>query len=206
MLISNLWNHCVYCPICKKNCRNICIKFLLSSNRLTNKISVLNTKDIKNFIFSEENNILKLKISIKSPHRKYRPPDEYLLEINSVNNSIHFENSSTNIQDELLLYIQASCDKCFSYAYSSNIKLNTITLNAYNIYLKCEDFYLLDYEDKYFLHVDYHSNETYVSRVTLDKNNEFIFSDKKYKFPIFDFKSLDQDKIIKKIKTMLMFV
>lgn len=207
---SSLWNYCIFCPICKKDCRNVEIKFLAHPTRATNNIRTLYPSKIKNFKFTEKNTFIEIHIVEKNnfSNNRLNMHDEYLIKFDSLKNNFFItkKNEISPDKKQLSFYIYAFCDNCLSYLSSNNIKIDTKIKYSSNLYLESEAFYLTKTEDKYFIFIDYVTKKSQISKVYLDQNNNITVDNKEQEIPIFKIDLNNQSKLIQKIKTILMFI
>jgi hypothetical protein len=201
---SSLWNYCIFCPICKKDCRDVEIKFLAHPTRATNNIRTLYPSKIKNFKFTENNSTLKMCISERTSHEVY----EYLINIDSLTESVLISKKNENNPDknQLSFYVYGFCTNCLSYTSSGNIKTDSKRKNFSNLYLESEGFYLTKSSDKYFLFVDYVIESIQISKIFIDHNKNITVDFKEYETPLFKIDLENQDNLVKKIKTILTFI
>lgn len=189
--LHELWQYCLFCPICRDFVRDPLIQVgfdddfkLLSFNKSKNDL-VLNTT------YSHKKNIAKITFIINCKN------NSFIIDIKQLDKL----NYPIIASPYFFFYIQASCGKCnASNAYGSDIEFNYTSNEIYNTNLDGE---VVVY-DKYHIQYEYQDNLMYISPI-IDELHNGVDLGKPISLPIINFDFSDLDKLLLKIKTILIF-
>ena len=190
--INELWNYCLFCPICQENCRDMKVSvgpdmvFIMNSYEKTEKMLNLccNYKNSSyiytvNYKINCIDNTFIMTVPIAKP-----------------NNETYRKASRAYFY----FYIQSNCKKCnCASAYGNDLDLNTLKKTISNIKLEHEGFSLYTGKESnmFFLEIDHIDNVIFVG--CLPDNGKEI------QLPLFDIDLIDQAKTIEKLKTYILF-
>jgi hypothetical protein len=213
--LQELWNYCSFCPLCRENCRSI-------------DVSVGPDKQFKIELFEKSPDSLRIRCGLTIKRNVYIIERQF----NCLDNS--FTTEVTNVladswfgaydvcplknklldeqrlKDEYFyFYIQSSCKKCGqSSTHGADLELDITDPKigkVFNIGLELESVYLLKNKDKFHITLSYDRNAMLVSRCYEDEDGDFIESDKAIELPLVKLDFSDQNRVIDKIKTLILF-
>lgn len=200
--IQELWDYCVYCPICTRNCRKVVISVgpdnsfvLVSHQKEDNKLVLQCTYKRKRQVYSVDYNIncLDNTFSIGEP-RVVDLANEVVAKPERVKEAYFF------------FFIEGICGECTcTSAHSLDLELDLAEKTISNIGLERESFYLFETEDKFHLAPIHDRNVMLVSRCYFDEKMGFTESDKPLELPIVKLDLSNQAKVANKIKTLILF-
>jgi hypothetical protein len=197
--VQNLWSHCLFCPICRKETREI-------------KISVGPDEVFELTFFEKKDNLLTLNCSAKIKNNIYYC--EYI--INCDDNKFRFAVSGTStLSTELTVdkasspyfyfYLFSNCKECgLSYLNSNDLELDLLNDKIVNIGLEREGMHITHQNDSFLITISYGSNTMLISRAALEEG-VYATNGEPAAFPITDLDFSNPGRLINKIKTMLLF-
>ena|ERR1700678_3763269 len=190
--IQELWDYCLFCPICRENCRDI-------------KVSV--GPDMVFIMNSHEKTETMLNFCCNYKSESYTYTVDY--KINCIDNTfimtvpVAKPNNETYLkasEEYFYFYIQGICKNCNSTAaYGNDLELNVLTKKVTNIKLDLEafSFYTGTYSNMFSLEIDHIENVIWVACLP---------GDGKYtQLPLFELDFIDQNRTVEKIKTYILF-
>lgn len=195
--IQELWDYCLFCPICKTDCRQAEVKVGPSA--------------VFSLSFaSKEVDSLQLWCSYENQRHKYNV--QY--DINCLDNSFKIEVTERqptdpplwpskadikNIKPYFYFYVQGDCRQCHaSSAHGADLELSILDRTVSNIKLDRESIYLAS---GYHVSMLHDSNSMLVSKSSSDSENDH----QTIKLPLVKLDLTDQDKVMNKIKTLILF-
>lgn len=197
--VQELWTYCLFCPVCQD---------------LTRKISIAVGPDeaFQIYSFQKDNDILQLQCSLTVKNKKYNA----LYYINCHNNSFKVDISDPQLGElsvekasspYFYFYIMSDCRQCdATHTNGTDIELDMNKGTLHNIGVEREGIYLLEQKIKYHITYEHDRNKMQISKCFEDENtNEIIDDNKPFNFPIIDFDFSNQQKVLNKIKTLLVF-
>lgn len=204
--IEELWNYCLFCPVCQKDCREMIVSvgpdilFRLNS-------------------FQKENSILELSCRYIDTNYYF----DFNFKINCLENSFDIDakdlatfpmqiadNSYERFKNTYFFFIiQSTCRKCkHTSAYSSDIEFDFSNKKISKIEFERESFYLLKEPEKYYISINYDESATFVSKCFVEKENNYnviTLSGKNIKLPLIKLDLVNQASCVQKIKTLVLF-
>ena len=200
--IQELWDYCVYCPICTRNCREIAISVGPDSNFIL-------------VDYKKQNNDLILQCTYKKRR-----------EIYSINYTINCLDNSFQIGTPAVIelgpdiiakpekvkgayfyfFIEGICNECDSTSASSrDLEFDRVDSCIVDIGLERENFYLFDTGEKYHVTPIHDRNVMLVSHLYPTEDMSYTESSKPIELPLVKLDLTDQAKTINKIKTLILF-
>lgn len=197
--IEELWGHCLFCPICNDNCRDI-------------HVSAGPDDNFKLISFKKNDEILQLKCSLHLKKLKYVV--DY--KINSNDNTFkakvfapkEVENSIENpLSTYFYFYIQSTCNKCgYSYCNGSDIEFDQDNQKVVSIGIEREGIYLIDHTESFHVTLEYDKNLTNITKCIKVKDKDEIRDlPLAYQCPLIKVNMKEPQKAIRRIKTVLTF-
>lgn len=197
--LQELWDHCAFCPICLRKCREVLIsvgpddEFTLLSTKKSNealhiKCSFKNKTDLYSIIYQ-----------INCLDNSYTVDIKYLCPRDS---TAEMPTQAPEISEPyFFFFIESFCNECIcANSHSIDLEFNTLDRKIYNLKLDREDFSLKSEKDSMLITLSYGKNMLVVNMA--DRNNTplpFI------KLPMINLDFSDQDKAIDRIKTLILF-
>ena len=206
--LQQLWDYCVYCPICNKNCRkpeisaaeDSCFK-LANSDKYDSKLTLNCT-----FVYRDDAG-KRITYPVKC-------------DIDCLTNEIDVNIQSQSISkllnniEKYYFYIESFCDICKCAAtYTEDIELDILNGTISNFVLEEEKYYLLQCEDKYRVRFIYYKNYTSIRKCYLDYDNiagiktnslSYKFKEPKIILPLINLDISNQKESVDKIKTLIL--
>lgn len=196
--IQELWDYCLYCPLCKESCRKIDIS--VGPDDYFNLIS-----------FKKNNEKLNLKGRLLSGNQIYIV--NYT--INCLDNSFDVKFSLTDdikenpynlVAPYFYFYINGDCEKCNrSYINGSDLEFDNENKKIANIGIDREGIYLVSEHDGFHVDLQYNANKTIIYKCAEDRHGTIADFVPGYVCNLIKINFLDADKAINKIKTLLTF-
>lgn len=196
--IQELWSYCLFCPICQDITRDMQVSvgpddvFTLSSFEKNNHILTLHT------CFR----VKKLKYNIK-------------YDINCLDSSFIADISDPIPSDKVVegsklpyfyFYIRSNCQICdASHSNGTDLELDLGTRVIKNIGVETDGIYLLKEKTKYHISMEYDNGKMIISKCFEDENGELLDDNKPFSFPIINFDFSDTKRVVRRIKTLLVF-
>jgi hypothetical protein len=196
--LQELWSYSLYCPLCKDVVRNMVVSMGPSN------VSAVKT-------FKKVNQFLHVDARFHFFKKKYNGK----LIINCVTNT--FEIAVEQIEDgdllvnkspssTLYLELQSTCNECANtFVVSSDIDIDLLGKTLSNFSISREGFYLLKGKSKYHVSLDHESNTMDISKCFEDDSGTIVDDNKPLRFPIINFDFSNTQKVINKIRTLLVF-
>lgn len=201
--VQDLWAHCRFCPICQDMCRDVTIDvgpddvFTISS-------------------FEKQDHILRLECTFRAKKQRYRT----VYSVNCLDNTfkvdisepVHESASSDSYKRNdrasapyFFFYIFSDCKKCNSaHTNSSDLELDLLERKVSNIGIEREGVYLLTEKDKFHISLFYDRNVMLVSRAR-EEDSVIVDDDKHVELPLVNLDFSNPNKVINKIKTLILF-
>lgn len=195
--IQELWEHCLYCPICKESCREM-------------SVSVGPNETFKIISFKKKNELLHLTCKLFCQKLKYIV--HYTVNCNDNSFDVKFSALEDSLSDAnnilssyFYFYVQGSCKKCnCSSAHSSDLKLDMENKKIVTIGLDREGVYLLDRDDSFHVDLQYDVNKTFISKCIKERNGEIV-DYPGHMYDLIKVNFMEPDRAINKIKIFLTF-
>lgn len=189
--LQSLWNYCLNCPICNQLSRHIEV--------------IIGPEDtFKLTHHHKHSNVLTITVKSRdhdSTVHKYEFTIDCISNSFTVNKKYEYSPDINNFY----LYLFSNCDNCDSHVNTSDIDFNFTNKQLEQITLDQEGVNLLNSAEKYYIQFDYTKEVMLVSKL-LDCNNNILTVDDKYcSLPVIKFDYSDQDKVVSKIKSLLIF-
>ncbi len=185
--IEKLWSYCLYCHICKDNCRQITV----SAGPEDQFVLVYFTK--------EEN-----KLTLQCVYKK-----KFIANytIDCTNNYFTVQGDAPNLEKlYYYFYIQSVCRQCnATHFHSSDLELNLEDKTVSNISIEDEGTYLLNTKDMYHVTMHYGTSKIIVTKCFKDKDGVIIDDNKVCVLPLVDIDFSNPQQAVHRIKTMLVF-
>lgn len=197
--VQNLWDYCLFCPICQKNVREIKINVGPSG---VFKLSSFEKKDSRL--------IITCAAQLKSNNFKCQ------YDIDCVNNNFQFlvqEVLSINpepISDRasspyFYFYLYGNCKECgMSYLNSKDLELDLLNSKVVDVGLEREWITLLYQDESFCISISYGSNNVLISRLVMEEGI-YVSEGNPFTFPLTEFDFSNPGRAVSKIKTMLLF-
>lgn len=195
---QELWNYCLYCPVCLEDSRTIHMDLepaILTSHTLSEK--------------TEDHYIINFHLLMKTMAHHVQ------FDINCLNNSVEttFISETKSNRDlgssspYIYMNLFSECSKCegCSNVDSSAVEIDFLSKKILNIGLNKESIYFLKPKDKYHVTFEYKSNMMYITRCVVEKDGSILDENSIFKFPIINLDLTNQEKCVNKIKTILIF-
>jgi hypothetical protein len=196
--VQQLWSYCLFCPICQDVVRDVYV-----SMGPTEVASVVSQK--------KEEQYLHIGAAFKMFKKRYKGK----IIINCIRNT--FDVAIDSLEDEMLtinrasssnfyLEVQADCKQCLNtMAVSSDLDIDLMQKTVANISISREGFYFLKGKSKYHVTLDHEANEMTVSKCFEDDSGTIIDDNKPFTFPLINLDFSNPQKVINRIKTLLVF-
>src|SRR5271166_218723 len=148
--VQELWNYCVFCPICQEDVRQIELKVgpddvfqLVSSNKTETQLNL-------ECIYRKVNNHHRVKYQINCLDNTFEATLSEILIDNTQS-----ETPRTKVKKAYFyLYIRSYCRECNSaHSYSSDLELDFFIKKISDIKMEQESFFLVAGEDKFHMGV-----------------------------------------------------
>lgn len=198
--LQQLWSYCLFCPLCQEITRDLHVA--------VGPDDVFTLGD-----YDKKNHFLTLECIAKIKRRKYNVN----FHINGLDNTFDVdfaetvsENHDCIIEKSKLpyfyFYIQGDCWQCDStFAASTDLELNLLDKKIYNIGLETETIFVSNESIQYHITINYNDNNMIITRCRENENGTMVDDDKPFHSPIVDLDLSNPDKVIRKIKTILVF-
>jgi hypothetical protein len=201
--IQELWDYCLFCPICIRSCREIVVSagpdgaFTLNSSDKKDDGTLYLQCTYKN-----KRNIYTVEYDINCLDNTFKVevPNVQSLPLGEVANPIKVK------QAYFFFFIEGLCRNCTcTSAHGLDLELDIVDRKISNIGLERESFYLLEGKDKFHVSPIHDRNVMLVSRCYVDEEIGFSESDKTIELPLVKLDLTDQSKVTNKIKTLILF-
>lgn len=191
--LQELWDCCLYCPVCQRNCRQL-------------HLSVGPDDTFILVDFDKTGPFLHVQCTFKKKSRT----QSIRYDIDCKNNIIH-----TNAPDfsNFFFFLEGICNECScSSVHSLDLKLDFINKSISNIGLELENFCLLKATDKYRINI-WHGEDPQtmlISKIITTANDpnaemEWVEDHNSIRLPLIKLDFSDQVKLSNKIKTLILF-
>ncbi len=214
--LQELWSYCLFCPICRRICRDI-------------EISVAPDNTFTLVSFKKEDHWLKLHCTYRQQRVvKYKVDysincltNKYLVEVSEMIDASNTSDMTAdkNLEEEELhrkrfqiaksyfyFYIFGNCEECnVSWTNSTDIEFNNKELIVYNVCVDRDSIYIMQPKDKYHLTICYDENKTIISRCIVDNNFNLVDDYKTFECSVINFDFSNPQKVVNKIKTLITF-
>lgn len=200
--LQELWDYCLYCPVCQRNCRQI-------------HISVGPDHIFILVDFDKVNSILHLQCTSKTNYSylvRYKIDCQNNTFNSEITNSVFL--SSAHIKPEhFFFFLEGICNECnCSSVHSFDLDLDIDSKKFNDIGLEMENFCLLKAPDKFRINIIYDllQDEMLVSKIITTENDpqaemEWIEGHNSIELPVIKLDFSDQVKLSNKIKTLILF-
>lgn len=200
--IQELWDYCAYCPICLRNCREIAVSvgpdgafILVTSKKQETSLFLQCTYKNKRNVYSVNYDINCLDNTFK-------------VDVSHVREIMAGEINTERVKKAyFFFFIEGLCRDCScTSAHGLDLELDIVDRKISNIGLERESFYLLEGKDKFHVSPIHDRNVMLVSRCYPDDEGiGFIESDKTIELPLVKLDLSDQDRVVNKLKTLILF-
>jgi hypothetical protein len=204
--LHDLWRHSLFCPICQDYCRDVSITvgpdfvFELVSFEKVNDILYLNCT------FKRKREIkYKINYTIQTLTNKF---DVNVIEVEPTNEAYASEPDEITKASKayFFFYLHGDCRQCDSaHSNSSDIELNMTQKVCSNIGIERDGIYLLKHKDKYHITIAYDSDNMLISKCFEDEEHGIVDDNKIFECPIANFDFSNPERVINKIKTLMIF-
>jgi|SRR5579885_3112265 len=195
--LQQLWDYCRFCPLCQLPCRSVSVGMdddaygLLSHNKEENQLVIEAEFSYKRHgrkvIFTIDCTTNQLKTNVLDPQP-----------------SLHTTNKARKAYVGFVVY--GDCPQCErSSATSSEIELDITGETLGPIKMDREGIYLTEFEDKFHVSLFYDSETIKVSKCYLDDDNIVVDDNKILELPLVNLDFANKEKIVGKIKTLILF-
>jgi hypothetical protein len=198
--LQELWDYSRFCPVCQDSSRNVRVELGPSPHTLINVEKTNNQLTIESIcklrrqkyaiVFNIDCNTSAVKAAISGGETS--EPDE----------------SAAVSVDKPYSYIKlmGDCPKCqCTHSTSSDIELDLLNKTLGPISLDREGIYLLDHKDKFHITIIYDRKAVLVSRCSVEPDDSILDDNKVLELPMINLDFSDQEKVINKIKTLILF-
>jgi hypothetical protein len=203
--LQDLWNYCVYCPVCRQNDR-------------TMHVSVGPDTVVDLYYWLYEKGTLLMQCHYH--HNTMIYSVEYL--IDCLGNTFDVKVSDAKLANGFnaavreykkverayfFFYIQSSCENCQSAScYGTDIEMDMLGRKITNIGVERETLAISNDQDSFLLSILYDSQTMLVSRLSQNPcENIAMANDKVIQLPLANMDLSNTDKVISKIKTLILF-
>lgn len=202
--IQELWDYCLFCPICQRNCREIVVSvgpdsafILVTADKKEDGALYLQcTYKNKRHIYSVDYNVncLDNTFTVDVPKVQELPLGE-------------IANPKKAKRAYFFFFMEGLCRDCnCTSAHGLDLEFDIVDKKISNIGLERESFYLLEGKDKFHVSPIHDRNVMLVSRCYVDDEEiGFSESDKTIELPLVKLDLTDQLKVTNKIKTLILF-
>lgn len=190
---NELWEYCLYCPICKKSERKM--EVIIGPEDTCRLTSYLKkSKDLELRVKTRDSDSLV---------HKY----EFIIDCVSNTFVINKKYNYSPDIDIFYLYLFSNCDDCDSYINTSDINLDMKLSILDTISLDQEGINLLSVKDKYNIISDHTNQHLIISKLypSNDDLQKIRISKRHTTLPLIELNYSDQLSVSQKIKTLLMF-
>lgn len=195
--LQELWDYCAFCPVCQESCRKVQPQ-IGPTNYSVQSIEKLG-------------NILEIKTSIRFRGGKFAVDFNIDCMSNTVQSTItaHPDDGDEPPQGAnrafTFLRLSSDCEKCgCTHSNSGEMEIpfnGTIS----SVSLDREGLYLLELDDKFHLTLIYDRRAMLVSRCYMEPGSMAIDDNKVLELPLVRFDFTNMDKVVNKIKTLILF-
>ena len=203
--LQELWDYCLYCPVCQRNCRQIHLS-----------VGPDDTFIIVNF--DKVDSFLNLQCIFKTAKsRSFSLNFKIDCQNNSFDSEVYSVSSGNSPQAKdiyFFFFLEGLCPECnCSSAHSLDMELNFHRKKISDIGLELEDFCLLKAPNKFRIDIVYHTTKPdtmIISKIRTTPNDphaeiEFIDDHKSIELPVIKLDFSDQTKLSNRIKTLILF-
>lgn len=202
--VQELWDYCETCPICMRRCREVVVSvgpdgaFILVAAQKQNNGSLFLQCTYKNkrnvYSVNYDINCLDNTFKVEVPYVRDLAPGEVA-------------NPEKVKKAYFYFYIEGLCRECHcTSAHGQDLELDIVDKKISNIGLERESFYLLEGKDKFHVSPIHDRNVLLVSRCYPDDEGiGFIESDKTIELPFVKLDLSDQERVVNKLKTLILF-
>lgn len=199
--LQELWDHCAFCPICLRKCREVLIsvgpddEFTLLSTKKSNealhiKCSFKNKTDLYSIIYQ-----------INCLDNSYTVDIKYLCPRDSTADVIY--QGQKILEPYFFFFIEGVCNECLcANSHSVDFELSILDKKISNLKLDREDFLLSSKKgsNSMLITLSYGKN---ILAVNMADNNSTPLPT--IKLPMINLDFSDQDKAMDRIKTLILF-
>lgn len=202
--LQELWEYCQYCPICKAPSREI-------------TISAGPDNHFKAHDYKKIDHQLLLDCTYKVFNDRYRV-ECYRVEysIDCLTGTATLDVSDTQLQiagfgnkatkSYFYFYLHGDCKNCEgSYINSSDIEFDPITKTFSGFTVERESFFLTRTKDMFHVSLLHDQKIMEISRCSMDEYGFILDNDRIFESPLISLDFSDYDKIINKIRTLILF-
>lgn len=196
--IQELWSALLFCPICQDITREIQIE-----------AGPYETTEVKSHI--KKDHILKLVCLARLGSKQYNMvyyidclKNTFTISINEIGEQNPPVNKASS--PTFFIFMMGICRQCNStHTNSSDLEIDILSKEISNIGITTEGIYVLNQKDKYHLTLQHDQNNMLVSKCFEDEHGEIVDDNKPISFPLAPFDFSKPNKVIKRIKTLLVF-
>lgn len=201
--VQEVWNYCLFCPVCQKSCRTIQVS-----------VGPDDAFTISSFDKSDKDLLLRCVFR----YRRIKYSVEYLVDVE--NNSFEIESQKIddgfdNHQDIdvdkakralFYFYIQSHCKLCNgASSFSSDIEFDLFTRTVSNFGIERESYYIKNENTKFHITLLHDRNVMIFSSANVSKDGLIEIYGKPIELPLLNLDFSNTDKIINRIKTLILF-
>lgn len=199
--MQELWDYCSFCPICRQE------------REITVSVGPDEVFELNSFV--KQGSTLELHCTFRKKQNDYYIDYKIDCESNS------FDVQVTDILEKMpetkltpdkasrayfFFYIQSNCQQCdCSNVHGKDLELDLLEKKIFNIGLERESYWLLSETDKYHISILHDSNVMKVTRCYGIDELDFREDDKPINLPIVNLDLSNQQKVVSKIKTLILF-
>lgn len=202
--VQELWDYCATCPICMRHCREVVVSvgpdgvfILVAAQKRDNGTLFLQCT------YKNKRNVYSVNYDINCLDNTFTVDVPYVREL------APGETANTEKVKKAYFYffIEGLCRECHcTSAHGLDLELDILDKKISNIGLERESFYLLEGKDKFHVSPIHDRNVMLVSRCYPDDEGiSFIESDKTIELPLVKLDLSDQDRVVNKLKTLILF-
>lgn len=195
--VEELWQYCLFCPLCKEPSRTITITAGPDDNFKLSQYEKIGP-ELKLYC--------KYRSDDKYKYNKFASGATITVDCNSNEYTLEIAGDATHNQNiYFFCYLHSKCNGCgFSYLNTSDLEFDDSNKHISNIKIDQEAVFFLSAEEKYHISVCHDSNIIMVSRCE-DMGDAMIDDPNIIELPLVNLDLSDRAKVVSKIKTLILF-
>ena len=200
--LQQLWDYCLFCPLCKENSRGISIRVGPDDRFSLLSVTPYQKTDLQlrlhcqyRSVHTEEPIILTYVIDCQS--------NAFELEIGDIHGNIQQALADQARRAYFYYYLNANCTKCNNaVADTTDVEFDPDRKVVYNLQIEREGYYLASEREQYHITLSHDRNVVMVSRFI---EGAQPLDTRAIELPFFEPNVSDISKAICRIKTLLLF-
>jgi len=198
--VQELWEYCQFCPLCQDSCRIMRVKVdpddaykLISFEKTDDQLKLhcvfSYKRELSKVVFEIDTHTNSLKTTVSDP-------------VITIQTGGQFRAKKAFVVFQLF----GDCDRCAcTHATSAEMELGLTNKEVGPPKVDREGVYLLENNDKFHITLIYDRNVMLVSRCFLDEDDIAVDDNKVLELPLVKLDFSNQEKVINKINTLILF-